>query len=226
MGTKKPSKKGNDSKKKGSKKPSKADALPVEAVDTSAVQQETPAPAVPVESAEPDVGEGQTSEGEPAVQETPAVEVEKPEPMESPEPSPTSDEPTPTAVTCGPVRDPRLPPVGSTITRTFKGRMLEVLVTETGFEFEGEIFSSISALAKHITGHTAVNGWVWFRLGVTAGGAGATRQAARLAGKIRKLDGLTVKMRAALAQGALALADAEAEIAEMHKKVEELQQDQ
>ena len=218
MGSNKTSK---TSKKKGGKETGKADAQPVEAEDTGA---EALASASHVESAEPDVAGEQTSEAELAVQETPAVEVEEPGPMEPPEPSPTSTEPTPTAVVSGPVRDPRIPPVGSTITRMFKGRKLEVLVTETGFEFEGEVFPSISRLAKVITGHQAVNGYAFFKLGVTARGAGATRQTARLAGKIRKLESLTLKLRAALAEGALALADAEAEIDEMKKKVEELQQ--
>ena len=218
MGSNKTSK---TSKKKGGKETGQADAQPVEAEDTGA---EALVSASLVESAEPDAAEGQTSEAEPAVQETPAAEVGEPEAMELPEPSPTFGEPTPTAVVSGPVRDPRLPPVGSTITRKFKGRLLEVKVLENGFEYEGDAFSSISALAKEITGHQAVNGYAFFKLGVTAGGAGATRHVAKLANKITKIEKLTVKMRAALAEGALALADDEAEIAEMKKKVEDLQQ--
>ncbi len=226
MASKKPSKKGNDRNKKGSKKTSKADVLPVEAVEASAAGQEGVESAWPVENAEPDVAEAHTDDSGLAVQETPAVESGEPEPMANSEPSPTSREPTQTAVVSGPVMDPRLPPVGSTIKRTFKGQMLEVKVLETGFEFEDQVHSSISSLAKHITGHKAVNGYSFFKLGVTPGGAGATRQVAHLAGKIRRIESLTVKLRAALTQGALALADAEAEIEEMKKKVEGLQQDQ
>jgi hypothetical protein len=221
MGNKKPSKKGSTSKKKGGKEFGKEDAQSVYIGDTSATQQETEEPPSPAASAEPDVAEGQTSEAVLAGQETPTVEVEELGPKEPPERSPTSDEPTPTAIHTAPVRDPRLPDVGSVITRTFKGRVLSVKVLEVGFEYEGKTYPSISRLAKHITGHQAVNGYAFFKLGASAGGAGSTRQVARLAGKIRKLESLTVRMRAALAEAALALADAEAEVEKMKKETGE-----
>jgi hypothetical protein len=41
---------------------------------------------------------------------------------------------------------------GTLITRTYKGRELRVRVTKDGFEYEGELFRSLSAVAKHITG--------------------------------------------------------------------------
>jgi hypothetical protein len=41
---------------------------------------------------------------------------------------------------------------GTLITRLYKGRELRVRVTTNGFEFEGELFGSLSAVAKHITG--------------------------------------------------------------------------
>lgn len=46
----------------------------------------------------------------------------------------------------------RVPIPGSTIVRRYKGRQLEVRVLDGGFEFEGERFSTLSAVAKHITG--------------------------------------------------------------------------
>ena len=59
--------------------------------------------------------------------------------------------------------DDRLPPPGTLITRQYKGQTLKVLVLESGFEFEGQIFKSLSALAKSITGsHT--NGYLFFNL--------------------------------------------------------------
>ena len=122
-----------------------------------------------------------------------------------------TESPEPAAVQVGPVRDPRIPPVGSTITRKFKGRKLEVKVLENGFEYEGEAFSSISALAKRITSHQAVNGYAFFKLGASAGGAGATRHVAKLANKVKKIETLAARLRAALAEGGIALADAEAE---------------
>ena len=224
MGSK-TSKKGTGSKKKpaAGKKPSGKKASPKKAPEE--VQAEIEEPKKEEPAAEP------TSPTEPMADEVTAAPDTRPEPGSESgttvpeEPHETTPEsPEPAAVQVGPVRDPRIPPVGSTITRKFKGADLHVKLLEDGFEYEGNTFPSISRLAKHITGHQAVNGYAFFKLGVTTGGAGATRQAARLAGRIRKLDGLAVKMRAALAEGALALADAEAEIDEMKKKAAELQQ--
>jgi len=60
-------------------------------------------------------------------------------------------------------RDPRLPAVGTTITKTYKGKTLNVQVLEQGFEYEGQVFRSLSGLAKHITGQI-INGFLWFGL--------------------------------------------------------------
>ena len=60
--------------------------------------------------------------------------------------------------------DDRLPTPGTLITREYKGRTLEVTVLENGFEFEGESYRSLSAVAKAITG-SHCNGYLWFRLG-------------------------------------------------------------
>ena len=60
-------------------------------------------------------------------------------------------------------RDPRLPAVGSILTRTYKGRDLEVNVLDDGFEFEGETYRSLSGLARHIVGYQ-ISGPVFFKL--------------------------------------------------------------
>ncbi|MBE0564600.1 MAG: DUF2924 domain-containing protein [Krumholzibacteria bacterium] len=60
-------------------------------------------------------------------------------------------------------RDPRLPAVGTVLTREFKGKTVEVKVTEAGFEYEDQTFKSISAVARRITGYM-VSGPVFFRL--------------------------------------------------------------
>ncbi|MBU1674979.1 DUF2924 domain-containing protein [bacterium] len=60
-------------------------------------------------------------------------------------------------------RDPRLPAVGSTLTRTYKGRDFKVKVLADGFEFEGETFRSLSGLARHIVGYQ-ISGPVFFKL--------------------------------------------------------------
>lgn len=46
----------------------------------------------------------------------------------------------------------RLPPAGSFIRRTYRGREIAVRVLDTGFEYEGERFRSLSAIAKAVTG--------------------------------------------------------------------------
>lgn len=62
------------------------------------------------------------------------------------------------------VKDDRLPPPGTIVTREYKGQSLQVKVLPKGFEFEGEVFKTISALAKAITGQHC-NGYHFFRLG-------------------------------------------------------------
>ena len=64
--------------------------------------------------------------------------------------------------------DDRLPRAGSIITRDYKGRTLRVLVRDNGFEFEGIVYRTLSALAKKITG-THTNGFLFFRLGEYGG---------------------------------------------------------
>ncbi len=59
--------------------------------------------------------------------------------------------------------DPRIPVPGTVLERVYKGRQLEVKVRRNGFEYEGLLYKSLSAVAKAITGsHT--NGFLFFRL--------------------------------------------------------------
>lgn len=60
--------------------------------------------------------------------------------------------------------DDRLPPPGTVLTRKYKGQSLQVKVLPKGFEFEGEVYKSLSAVAKAITGQHC-NGYHFFRLG-------------------------------------------------------------
>ena len=64
----------------------------------------------------------------------------------------------------------RLPFPGSKITRIYKGQTIEVNVLPAGFEFEGEAYKSLSAVAKKITG-SHCNGYLFFRLTRTGGAA-------------------------------------------------------
>lgn len=63
-----------------------------------------------------------------------------------------------------PGKDPRIPPPGSTITRVYKGQTYNVTVSENGFIYNGKEYSSISAVAKDITGAKSINGMKWFDL--------------------------------------------------------------
>ena len=60
--------------------------------------------------------------------------------------------------------DPRLPPPGNIVERQYKGRMIRVVVLNEGFEYEGERYRSLSAIAKVVTG-SHYNGFLFFRLG-------------------------------------------------------------
>ncbi len=60
--------------------------------------------------------------------------------------------------------DDRLPVPGTEIVREYKGQTLRVTVMPNGFEYQGEVYRSLSAVAKAITG-THTNGYLFFRLG-------------------------------------------------------------
>jgi hypothetical protein len=59
--------------------------------------------------------------------------------------------------------DSRLPPHGSYLEREYKGRRIIVKVLVGGFEFEGQIYRSLSAIAGEVTG-TKWNGFAFFNL--------------------------------------------------------------
>jgi len=54
------------------------------------------------------------------------------------------------------------------MTRTYKGRQLQVTVLEGGFAFENKVYASLSALAKAITG-SHCNGFQFFGLPKSGG---------------------------------------------------------
>ena len=59
--------------------------------------------------------------------------------------------------------DPRLPPPGTYLEREYKGRRVIAKVLVDGFEFDGEIYRSLSAIAQAATG-TKWNGYLFFNL--------------------------------------------------------------
>jgi hypothetical protein len=58
--------------------------------------------------------------------------------------------------------DHRLPPPGTILTRPYKGQQLHVQVLTEGFAYAGNVYPSLSAVAKVITG-THTNGYHFFR---------------------------------------------------------------
>lgn len=69
-------------------------------------------------------------------------------------------------------RDPRLPPVGTIIRRARKGEVHEITVLDDGFECEGRHYTSLSTIAREVTG-TSWNGFL---------GAGLTKRKKRKRG--------------------------------------------
>ena len=81
--------------------------------------------------------------------------------MNPPRPKVADSSRAPAAATA-PLRDARLPPVGSLLVRKYRGQTLQVRVLADGFEFEGTVYPSLSAVAKAITG-SHCNGFLFFK---------------------------------------------------------------
>lgn len=60
-------------------------------------------------------------------------------------------------------RDSRLPALGNIITKTYRGKTIEVKVLENGFEYEGKTYKSISRVAMEIV-KRPISGYVFFGL--------------------------------------------------------------
>lgn len=61
-------------------------------------------------------------------------------------------------------RDPRLPPPGSFLILKHGPKLIKVKVLEAGFIYEGKAYSTLSAVARAITGKHW-NGFLFFGLG-------------------------------------------------------------
>ena len=62
-----------------------------------------------------------------------------------------------------PSHDRRLPMPGTILTRLYREKNIRVTVLEKGFEYEGQVYRSLSAIAKAVTG-THWNGFGFFGL--------------------------------------------------------------
>jgi hypothetical protein len=58
--------------------------------------------------------------------------------------------------------DNRLPPPGTILTRPYKGQTVQVQVLRSGFAYQGQVYPSLSAVAKAVTG-SHCNGFHFFR---------------------------------------------------------------
>lgn len=82
-------------------------------------------------------------------------------------PQPDSPAAVTRSVSTAALRDPRLPPPGSAIVRKYKGRTIRVVVLDDGegFEWDGQRYQTLTAIAKKVTG-SHINGFRFFQLEV------------------------------------------------------------
>ena len=62
-------------------------------------------------------------------------------------------------------RDPRLPAIGTCLTREFQGGTVSVEVLEKGFRYQEQVYRSLSAVARQVSG-VQWNGFAFFSLPV------------------------------------------------------------
>lgn len=60
-------------------------------------------------------------------------------------------------------RDRRLPIPGTIITKNYKGTDIQVKILDKGFEYNGKVYKTLTAIAKEITG-SHWNGYLFFSL--------------------------------------------------------------
>jgi hypothetical protein len=64
-----------------------------------------------------------------------------------------------------PPADSRLPMAGTVLVKSYKGRSVQVRVLPNSFEYEGEQYKSLTAIARIVTGQKNINGFQFFKLG-------------------------------------------------------------
>ncbi|MEX0716601.1 MAG: DUF2924 domain-containing protein [Planctomycetaceae bacterium] len=84
--------------------------------------------------------------------------------MTPPRQRPPKVEPDSPVVTMRMNGDSRLPMPGAVLTRSYKDRKIAVTVRTDGFEYEGSVYKSLSAVTKAVTGKHW-NGYHFFGLG-------------------------------------------------------------
>jgi hypothetical protein len=61
-------------------------------------------------------------------------------------------------------RDPRLPPPGAVLTRIWEGIEHQVLILDRGFEYQGQTYTDLTAIARTISGGRSTSGVNFFHL--------------------------------------------------------------
>ncbi|NOT00442.1 MAG: DUF2924 domain-containing protein [Phycisphaerales bacterium] len=84
----------------------------------------------------------------------------------------TSDDGVRDANPAASLADGRIPPPGTVLTRVYRGQAYHVVVRHDGFEYDGQIFRSLSAIAKLITG-SHWNGLLFFKIAKPKAGRAA-----------------------------------------------------
>lgn len=64
---------------------------------------------------------------------------------------------------CSVSRDRRLPIPGTVITKEYKGINIQVKILDKGFEYNGKVYKSLTAIAKEVTG-SHWNGYLFFNI--------------------------------------------------------------
>lgn len=64
---------------------------------------------------------------------------------------------------CNVSRDKRLPIPGTVISKEYKGAVIQVKILDKGFEYNGKVYKSLTAIAKEVTG-SHWNGFLFFNL--------------------------------------------------------------
>lgn len=92
-------------------------------------------------------------------------------PLERPSDVPTDGDMTVQSDFDAQSADDRLPMPGTTLSREYKGRTILVRVLRRGFEYEGKVYRSLSAVAKAVTG-SHWNGYHFFQVQPTMNNGG------------------------------------------------------
>ena len=85
-------------------------------------------------------------------------------------PAATDGNDAPGAKSAPALADERVPPPGTVLTRVYRGQAYHVVVRDDGFEYDGQLFRSLSAVAKVITG-SHWNGLLFFKIAKAKAGA-------------------------------------------------------